>query len=128
MAEIDLNYLVKMYSNTEFILLFVFIFFILSIVVSFVKFVSQWPVLVILSLVMAFFIYNAFSSQKDQDPYYQNSKTYLDNMIVENKKKLEEGMYLMQNKNKDAIGIESLLFQEPEPEVDPHESHAMGLA
>ena len=68
-----MNQFVEKYSKTEFILLFIFIFFILSIILSFVKFFSQWPILLIISFILAFGIYNNFS--KNPDPIYVESKS-----------------------------------------------------
>lgn len=114
--QIDINHWVKRYSNTEFFLLFFFVFFVLSVIVSFVKFVSQWPVLVIVSLVVAFVIYNAFSGAKDQDPYYRNSKAYVENVWEEKMDKLKEGMEIIQAK--DEIRFDSLLFPNREGGVE----------
>jgi c-di-AMP phosphodiesterase-like protein len=109
MYAFDLNHWVKRYSNTEFILLFLFVFFVLSVIVSFVKFASQWPVLVVVSFVVAFVIYNAFSGAKEQDPYYRDSKAYVENVWEEKIDKLKEGMEIIQAK--DEIRFDSLLFQ-----------------
>lgn len=68
----DLNEFVKKYSNTEFILLFIFIFFVLTVILAFVKFVSQWPVLILISFLISFLIYNHFS--KNPDPLYNQTK------------------------------------------------------
>ncbi len=68
----DINKFVEKYTKTEFILLFIFIFFILSILLAFVKFFSQWPILILISFILAFIIYNHFS--KNPDPIYIESK------------------------------------------------------
>ncbi len=70
--KFDINQFVEKYSKTEFILLFIFIFFILSIILAFVKFFSQWPILLLISFILAFVIYNHFS--KNPDPIYIQSK------------------------------------------------------
>ena len=70
--KFNINQFVEKYSKTEFILLFIFIFFILSIILAFVKFFSQWPILIFISFILAFTIYNHFS--KNPDPIYIESK------------------------------------------------------
>lgn len=75
--EFDLNRFVKRYNNREFILLFIFIFFVLSILLTFVKFISQWPVLILFSFVVAFIIYNHFSESPDPT-YVETKKIYKD--------------------------------------------------
>jgi uncharacterized membrane protein len=77
--EFDLNRFVKRYNNREFLLLFIFIFFVLSILLAFVKFVSQWPVLIIISFVVAFIIYNHFS--ESPDPNYVETQKIYQNMV-----------------------------------------------
>ena len=77
MAAFDLNQFVKRYNNREFLLLFVFIFFVLSILLAFVKFISQWPILIIFSFVVAFIIYNHFSESPDPT-YTETQKIYKD--------------------------------------------------
>ncbi len=76
MSSFDIHSFVEKYSKTEFVLLFLFIFFLLSILLAFVKFVSQWPVLLIISFLVAFVIYNHFS--KNPDPIYVESKGMYD--------------------------------------------------
>ncbi len=71
-SSFNINHFVEKYSKTDFLLLFLFIFFILTVLLAFVKFVSQWPVLIIISFLISFIIYNHFS--KDPDPVYVESK------------------------------------------------------
>ncbi len=78
--EFDLNRFVKRYNNREFLLLFIFIFFVLSILLAFVKFISQWPVLILFSFVVAFIIYNHFSDSPDPN-YVETQKIYKDMMV-----------------------------------------------
>lgn len=75
-SSFNINQFVEKYSKTEFILLFLFIFFIISVLLAFVKFVSQWPILIIISFLIAFVIYNHFS--KNPDPIYTESKGMYD--------------------------------------------------
>lgn len=77
--KFDINQFVEKYSKTEFILLFIFIFFILSIILAFVKFFSQWPILLLISFILAFIIYNHFS--KNPDPIYIESKDFYTNKV-----------------------------------------------
>ncbi len=76
--KFDINQFVEKYSKTEFILLFIFIFFILSVILAFVKFFSQWPILLLISFILAFIIYNHFS--KNPDPIYTESKNMYSEM------------------------------------------------
>lgn len=78
MPNFDINKFVEKYSKTEFILLFIFIFFILSILLAFVKFFSQWPILLLISFILAFVIYNHFS--KNPDPIYIESKNMYEDL------------------------------------------------
>ncbi len=82
--KFDINQFVEKYSKTEFILLFIFIFFILSIVLAFVKFFSQWPILLFISFILAFVIYNHFS--KNPDPIYTESKNMYSELYTSNVK------------------------------------------
>ena len=76
MYSFDINSFVEKYSKTDFVLLFLFIFFLLSILLAFVKFFSQWPILLIISFLVTFVIYNHFS--KNPDPIYVESKEMYD--------------------------------------------------
>ncbi len=78
----DINKFVEKYTKTEFILLFIFIFFILSILLAFVKFFSQWPILILISFILAFIIYNHFS--KNPDPIYIESKNMYQDLYTNN--------------------------------------------
>ncbi len=78
MKKFNINNFVEKYSKTEFILLFIFIFFILSIILAFVKFFSQWPILLLISFILAFIIYNHFS--KNPDPIYTESKNMYEDL------------------------------------------------
>jgi hypothetical protein len=80
--KFDINQFVQKYSKTEFILLFIFIFFILSIILAFVKFFSQWPILLLISFILAFVIYNHFS--KNPDPIYIESKDFYTDLYTNN--------------------------------------------
>lgn len=80
--KFDINQFVKKYSKTEFILLFIFIFFILSVILAFVKFFSQWPILLLISFILAFGIYNHFS--KNPDPIYIESKNMYSDLYTNN--------------------------------------------
>ncbi len=95
----DINKFVEKYTKTEFILLFIFIFFILSILLAFVKFFSQWPILILISFILAFIIYNHFS--KNPDPIYIESKNmYKDlytNKVGEKVKDLLNNSILLNN-------------------------------
>jgi hypothetical protein len=82
--KFDINQFVEKYSKTEFILLFIFIFFILSIILAFVKFFSQWPILLFISFILAFIIYNHFS--KNPDPIYVESKNMYSDLYSNNVK------------------------------------------
>lgn len=101
----DINKFVEKYTKTEFILLFIFIFFILSILLAFVKFFSQWPILILISFILAFIIYNHFS--KNPDPIYIESKNmykdlYTNNMtnkVGEKVKDLLNNSILLNNDN-----------------------------
>ncbi len=101
----DINKFVEKYTKTEFILLFIFIFFILSILLAFVKFFSQWPILILISFILAFIIFNHFS--KNPDPIYIESKNmykdlYTNNMtnkVGEKVKDLLNNSILLNNDN-----------------------------
>jgi hypothetical protein len=80
--KFDINQFVEKYTKTEFILLFIFIFFILSIVMAFVKFFSQWPILIIISFIVSFILYNHFS--KNPDPIYTETKNIYTDLYEKN--------------------------------------------
>ncbi len=69
---VDINSFVEKYTKTNFLLLLFAIFIALSILFAFVKFFSQWPILLILSFIIAFMIYNKYS--KNPDPIYTESQ------------------------------------------------------
>lgn len=94
----DINKFVEKYSKSEFILLFIFIFFILSIILAFVKFFSQWPILIIISFILAFVIYNHFS--KNPDPIYIETKNMYSDLYNSDKvKNLLNNSILLNNNN-----------------------------
>ncbi len=100
----DINKFVEKYTKTEFILLFIFIFFILSVILAFVKFFSQWPILLLISFILAFIIYNHFS--KNPDPIYIESKNMYSDLYTNNVK--EKVKNLLNNSillNNDQDGI-----------------------
>ena len=101
MAAFDLNQFVKRYNNREFLLLFLFIFFVLSILLAFVKFISQWPILIIFSFIVAFIIYNHFS--ESPDPTYTDSQKIYKDMI-------EKSPGYMSNAKIDSIFKSSILL------------------
>jgi type II secretory pathway component PulF len=68
----DINTFVEKYTKTDFLLLVFVLFLILSILFAFVKFFSQWPILLILSFIIAFVIYNRYS--KTPDPIYTETQ------------------------------------------------------
>lgn len=98
--DFDLNNFVKRYNNREFILLFIFIFFVLSILLAFVKFISQWPILIIFSFIVAFIIYNHFSPTPDPN-YVETQKIYQDMLVKGSQAK---------SKDLNAIFKESILY------------------
>jgi hypothetical protein len=55
----------KKYFNKKFIILFIVIFFILYIFCSFVKFLGQLPVLIILTLIISYYINNSLGNKYD---------------------------------------------------------------
>jgi hypothetical protein len=96
--DFDINKFVEKYSKSEFILLFIFIFFILSIILAFVKFFSQWPILIIISFILAFVIYNHFS--KNPDPIYIETKNIYSDLYNSDKvKNLLNNSILLNNNN-----------------------------
>lgn len=97
--KFDINQFVEKYSKTEFILLFIFIFFMLSVILAFVKFFSQWPILLLISFILAFVIYNHFS--KNPDPIYTESKNMYSELYNSDKVKdlLNNSILLNGNSN-----------------------------
>ncbi len=69
---VDINRFVEKYTKTDFLLLVFALFLLLSILFAFVKFFSQWPILLILSFMIAFVIYNRYS--KTPDPIYTETE------------------------------------------------------
>ena len=98
MKGFNINDFIEKYSKREFLLLFLFIFFILSILLAFVKFVSQWPVLIIISFIISFVIYNQFS--KNPDPMYVQSKNMYDDFYQNpNVQSILKNSILLNNEN-----------------------------
>ena len=97
--KFDINQFVEKYSKSEFILLFIFIFFMLSVILAFVKFFSQWPILILISFILAFVIYNHFS--RNPDPIYVESKNMYSELYNSDKVKdlLNNSILLNGNSN-----------------------------
>ena len=53
------------YFNKKFIILFIIIFFILYIFCSFIKFLGQLPVLIILTFLIAYYVNNMLGNKLD---------------------------------------------------------------
>jgi uncharacterized membrane protein len=51
------------YLNQKFITIFIIIFIILFIFFSFLKFLGQWPMLLIISFFLTYYLYNNSNSQ-----------------------------------------------------------------
>lgn len=97
-ANVPLNQFVQTYTKTEFLLLFVMIFFLLSILFAFVKFFSQWPILLIIAFILSFIIYNYYS--KNPDPIYTESTNIYSQMYNHPKvQSLLQNSLLMKNDN-----------------------------
>ncbi len=101
MQNFDINKFVEKYSKTEFILLFIFTFFILSVLLAFVKFFSQWPILILISFILAFIIYNHFS--KNPDPIYVESKSMYNEFYNSDKIKNILNNSILLNNDKDGL-------------------------
>jgi hypothetical protein len=101
MPNFDINKFVEKYSKTEFILLFIFTFFILSVLLAFVKFFSQWPILILISFILAFIIYNHFS--KNPDPIYIESKSMYNEFYNSDKIKNILNNSILLNNDKDGL-------------------------
>ncbi len=101
MPNFDINKFVEKYSKTEFILLFIFTFFILSVLLAFVKFFSQWPILILISFILAFIIYNHFS--KNPDPIYVESKSMYNEFYNSDKIKNILNNSILLNNDKDGL-------------------------
>lgn len=54
------------YFNKKFIILFIIIFFILYIFCSFVKFLGQLPVLIVLTLLIVYYLNNMLGNKIDE--------------------------------------------------------------
>ncbi len=65
MGNIDLDYYINRYFNRVFLVQYILIFIFLSFVISCVRFIGQWPVLVIVSFIVAMFVYDKLNPQQN---------------------------------------------------------------
>jgi hypothetical protein len=58
----NIQSLIDKYLNKKFITIFIIIFVILFIIFSFLRFLGQWPMLLIISLFITYYLYNNTSN------------------------------------------------------------------
>lgn len=64
LLNMDSNEFQKRYVHKNFIVLFVMVFIFLSVFCSFIKFFSQWPVLIIVTFLICVFLQNRYNLGK----------------------------------------------------------------
>ena len=58
----DYQKIKDLYINKKFITIYIIIFIVLFIFCTFIKFLGQWPILLIISFIIAYYIVNKFNS------------------------------------------------------------------